>query len=142
MPKKKDISIKEYREILNTIELDSICLIDGSFKLIKEKLTDEIKLVIKESSKFELKEGLLIVRYKSSLKGINEETKDASIIANTIHEISYCTSGEKEITDEFLNKFSTFSTSMIIWPYFREYVQNMVSRSQMPPLILPLKKIV
>ena len=142
MPKKDDISIKDYREILNTVELDSICLLNSEFKLAKENLSDEIKLEVKESSKFELKEGLLIVKYRSALKGINEKTGEASITAKTTHEIAYCTSGEKEITDEFLEKFSAYSTSMVIWPYFREFVQNMISRSQMPPLVLPLKKLV
>ena len=142
MSKKNEISIVDYREILNTVELDNICLIDGSFKLIKEKLSNHIKIEIKDSSTYEIKDQTLIIKYKTILKGISEETSDVSIVASSIHEMVYSFSGDKEITPEFMDKFSTYSASVVIWPYFREYVQNMVSRSQMTPLTLPLKKIV
>ncbi len=140
MAKKTEISIKDYREILNTLELDNICLIESSFKLLKDKLSNKVKILIKESAKFELKDTYLIIRYKSTLKGINEESQEAGVLAETIHELHYTASGEKVITQEFLDKFSSYSASMIIWPYFREFVQSMVSGSQMPPLTLPLKK--
>lgn len=141
MTNKKEIPIKEYREILNTLELDNICLIESSFKLFKEKLPSKIKILIKETAKFETKDTYLIIRYKSILKGVNEESQEAGVIIETIHELHYTSSGEKVITPEFLDKFSNYSASMIVWPYFREYVQSMLSKTQMPPLTLPLKKI-
>jgi len=51
MAKKREISITDYRDILNTLELENICLISSSFKLNKDKLSTNVKLVIKESSK-------------------------------------------------------------------------------------------
>ena len=141
MATKKEISIKDYREILNTIELENICMIDANFKIDRELLSDEIKLNTKETFKYEKKDNLLIVFYKTSLKGIDLKTKNAPISATITHEITYSMTSEKDITPEFMNKFGEFSTSMAVWPFFREYVQSMISRTQLPHLTLPLKKI-
>jgi len=141
MATKKEISIKDYREILNTIELDNICMIEASFKIDKELLSDEIKLTTKETFKYEKKDNLLIVLYKTSLKGIDVKTKNAPITASATHEVTYSMTGERDITPEFMDKFGEFSTSMAVWPFFREYIQNMISRTQLPHLTLPLKKL-
>ncbi len=140
MAKKRDISIKDYRDILNTLELDNICLINSSFKLDKDKLSNNVKLVIKESAKSELKDTFLIIRYKSTLKGINEDTQEVGVNVETIHELQYSSTGEKEITQEFIEKFSSYSAPMLVWPYFREFVQSQISKTLLPPLILPLKR--
>jgi hypothetical protein len=140
MTTKKEISIKDYREVLNTIELEHVCLIEANFKIQRELLSDEIKLVTKETFKFEKKYNLLIVFYKTVLKGVDIKTTNASITATVVHEVSYSLTGEKEVTPEFMDKFGEFSTSMVVWPFFREYIQNMVSRTQLPQLTLPLKK--
>jgi len=140
MAKKRVISIKDYRDILNTLELDNICLINSSFKLDKDKLSNNVKLVIKESAKSELKDTFLIIRYKSTLKGINEDTQEVGVNVETIHELQYSSTGEKEITQEFIEKFSSYSASMLVWPYFREFVQSQISKTLLPPLILPLKR--
>ena len=140
MAKKRVISIKDYRDILNTLELDNICLINSSFKLDKDKLSNNVKLVIKESAKSELKDTFLIIRYKSTLKGINEDTQEVGVNVETIHELQYSSTGEKEITQEFIEKFSSYSAPMLVWPYFREFVQSQISKTLLPPLILPLKR--
>lgn len=140
MVKKAEISIKDYRDILNTIELDSICLIESSFKLSKEKASNKIKLLIKETAKTEVKDTLLTIKYKSILKGINEESQETVVSVETIHELHYSSTGEKTVTQEFIDKFWAYSASMIVWPYFREVVQSMISKSPLPSLTLPLKK--
>lgn len=141
MATKEEISIEEYKEILKTIDLDHICLIDASFKIEKNKFDGQVKLIIKESPKFEVKENHFIVIYKTSLKGINEENKETVLNVSAVHELTYKSSLESKIPHAFFNKFGTYSASMVIWPYFREYVQNMISRTQLPSLTLPLKKM-
>lgn len=141
MAAKKEISVNDYREILKTIELENICMIDANFKIERQLISDEIKLETKETFKFERKDNLLVIFYKTVLKGIDVKTKNIPITTTVTHEITYSTTGEKEITPEFIDKFGEFSTSMAVWPFFREYVQNMISRTQLPHLTLPLKKI-
>ena len=142
MSKKIDIPIKDYREILSTLNLEDISLLEGGMKLRKDKLGKQLELAIKETSKYEIENNNLIVNYKSVFKGLNEETKEAGVTITAFHEIIYSLSGEKEVTPEFMDKFAQYSISITIWPFFREFVQNMVSKAHLPPLTLPLKKLV
>lgn len=53
--------------------------------------------------------------------------------------LSYMKTKEVEITKEFVNVFKDNSIELVSWPYFREFVQNMISRMGFPPLTLPSK---
>ncbi|RLA92933.1 MAG: hypothetical protein DRG83_21730 [Deltaproteobacteria bacterium] len=45
---------------------------------------------------------------------------------------------EEPITSDFMDIFVDINVEMTTWPYFREFVQNMVQRAGLPPLTLPL----
>ena len=55
--------------------------------------------------------------------------------------ISYYKHSDMIITKEFFDVFKELSLPTIVWPYFREYIQNMVSRTGLPPFVLPAKII-
>ncbi|MCC6476815.1 hypothetical protein IT157_07125 [bacterium] len=41
-------------------------------------------------------------------------------------------------TNDFFDIFKESSLRVIVWPYFRELVQNMMSRMDLPPFVLPI----
>ena len=57
------------------------------------------------------------------------------------YSVVYYKQSDVVVTKEFFDVFKELSLSTIVWPYFREYIQNMVSRTGLPPFVLPSKII-
>ena len=80
-----------------------------------------------------------VTNYK--LEGVkrseNTEEKVFTITASFL--LSYMKTKEVEVTKDFVGVFKENSIELVSWPYFREFVQNMIARMGFPPLTLPSK---
>ena len=140
--KKSNLSPEEYSKMLSSIELRQILLNDCSAKKhdIKSKGgTIDLDISMRPGYDQNANEANFLVTYK--LEGIkrsdSEEEKVFTISASFL--LSYLKKKEVEITKEFVNIFKENSIELVSWPYFREFVQNMISRMGFPPLTLPSK---
>ena len=143
MPKNKEIhkkiSPKKYGEILSGVELEGITMIRGRFSLNKEELSPEAEYAIKNTASYEIsKENVAIVSHSYRLGVINKESRKKALHIECTYHVDY--SSETDFTEEFFELFREVNLPLNTWPFFREYVFNITSRMNIPPLSLPLLK--
>lgn len=140
--KKNTISPEEYAATLSSISLSQILLNDCSVKKYEIKTKGgaiDLDITMKLGYDQNAGEASFIATYK--LDGVKRsegaEEKVFTITASFL--LSYMKKKEIEVTKEFVNVFKDNSIELVSWPYFREFVQNMISRMGFPPLTLPSK---
>jgi len=135
-----NISPDDYAHILKNINLDSIYLIESKSKLAESSHSKQLDLNIKERNKFEIfdKELHIIYTYRLTAKGEDKEKPFIDLSAS--YKVQYTIREDVKITKAFFDVFSELSLSLIVWPYFRELTQSLISRMNLPPLTLPMRK--
>lgn len=137
---KPKISPQEYRFILEALELSSISLIESSTRLKEENISKTLNIDINEKSAFEHKNNILFINYLYKLQAKSPEIDEPAITITVKYSVKYAVSKEVTIEKEFMKIFVDLTVSMLLWTYFREFVNNTVYRMGMPPLVLGLKR--
>lgn len=140
--KKQALSPEEYSNLLSSIALSQIELNDCSAKKHEVKSkggTIDLDITMRLGYEQNSNDVSFLASYK--LEGIkhsdSEKEKVFTISASFI--LSYLKIKEVDITKEFVDIFKENSIELVSWPYFREFVQSMISRMGFPPLTLPSK---
>jgi len=131
------ISPEKYREILEGIELQSISLKTIKATIAHENLSDKMNISFKDEAFYTYEEDGFLVENKYILTAKNNQRKNVLKI-ECIY-LLYFTSVE-EITDDFFEIYKEISLPLNVWPFFRELVNSVTSRMNIPPLTLPLLK--
>lgn len=137
---KPKIKPEEYNKILAAIELKTMFLKETRTKLDEGLVKSEITIDVSETSSFEQIGRVLEVEYTFKLTGRSPESTAPCVTLHTKYLVRYKVSGTTRVTKEFMNVFSEMTVATLLWSYFREYVNNMVYRMGLPPLILPIKR--
>ena len=138
---KPKISPEEYRNILNSIDLELITLTESKAKFQKEFIDNNIEISIKSKPIFSREENILNIKYRNVFKGKSADMEKAGIEIMAVYNIEYSVKQNVNIPDTFFDPFNKFVVEMMIWTYFREFIQNTISRMNLPPLTLPFKRI-
>ncbi len=140
--KKPVISPEEYANILSSISLSQIFLNDCSSKKHEVKSKGgaiDLDISMKLGYEQNASEVSFITTYKLDGVKRSEGTEEKVFAITASFQLTYMKTKEIEITKEFVNVFKDNSIELVSWPYFREFVQNMISRMGFPPLTLPSK---
>ena len=140
--KKPVISPEEYANILSSMSLSQILLNDCSSKKHEVKSKGgaiDLDISMKLGYEQNASEVSFITTYKLDGVKRSEGTEEKVFAITASFQLSYMKTKEIEITKEFVNVFKDNSIELVSWPYFRELVQNMISRMGFPPLTLPSK---
>src|SRR5574344_2026788 len=121
---KTNITPEEYSSILKTFELEDIALSEGSFK-VNDTYSDIGNKVIFHAS--------------FKLNGAMDDTNETLFKMSGDFKITNSKDKEVVITEDFFNVYKEVSLTFLIWPYFREYIQNTLLKAGIPPLILPMR---
>jgi len=139
-PKKtKEIDPKRYAQILNGIKLSRLYLESCSVKQKRENLIKQKGIIVSVLDKvsYEQHENILHVTHKYYLTAKKPEMgKDFAIKISTIYCLDY--DSEYQVEEDFFEVFKHINLPVNSWPYFREFVQSMTQRLNIPPLTLPL----
>jgi preprotein translocase subunit SecB len=65
-----------------------------------------------------------------------KDSEEEAVVISADYEVFLGTS--RGFTDEFFTIYRDLSLPVNVWPYFREFVQNMLGRAGYPPFTLPL----
>jgi preprotein translocase subunit SecB len=136
---KPKISPQEYRSILDSLELDTLYLVDLNTKLNEEFVSPSLSLDINEKHTFEQENTILKITYTYKLSANDESKENAALTVQAKYAVRYNITKDVTISKEFMKVFSELTLGMLLWPYFRELVNNTVYRMGMPSLVLPLK---
>ncbi len=137
---KPKLSPEKYWSILKGLSLNSISLKNSKSSInIDVKPLTELSIKIKDEAEFYCKEeNQVFVLHHFYLDARKEGSKSKYIQI----EVTFLIKLEsKEIFNEdFFDIYKTISLHLNTWPYFREYVNQITSRMNIPPLSLPFYK--
>jgi preprotein translocase subunit SecB len=134
------ISPEEYRNILDSLELDTLYLTELNSRFKENFVSSSLSISIEEKDTFEQKDSILKVYYTFKLFAKDEAKEDPALSMQAKYTVRYKISKDIVITKDFMKVFSDLTLGMLLWTYFRELVSNTIYRMGMPPLVLPLKK--
>ncbi len=128
---------KQYREALNFIELRDIYLKQTNCFLHSRDVTESANIEIRdEISDVKLLENVAIIEHQYSIKVKTGDTENFELSATFVLKYEL----KKALPDEFYEIYKSVSLPVHSYPFFRELVSSMVSRSGLPKLIMPLRK--
>jgi preprotein translocase subunit SecB len=137
---KKEVSKippEKYRKILRGIELKNILLSSLKADINHELISEGMKINIKDDATYEIKNDEFVVKNKYSLSARNSDNKTVLKIESVFIIVFV---SKEEITEEFFEIYKNLSLPLNVWPFFRELVNSITSRMNIPPLTLPLLK--
>jgi hypothetical protein len=71
-----------------------------------------------------------------------QEPGDQSPISvDVLFELAYALPDALKIDNEVLREFARVNGAFNAWPYWREYVQSTIARMNLPPLVLPVFRV-
>jgi len=127
----------EYRIILDDIELQSLYLKSLESHISHELIAEGMSISIKDNSTFTNTEDGFTVESSYTLTAKNPQKKIVLKI-DCLYGILFKTS--KNITEPFFEIYKDLSLPLNVWPFFRETVNSITARMNIPPLTLPLLK--
>ena len=142
--KKNQLSPEEYSNILSSINLASIVLNDCNTKRYEVKSKGgmvNLDITMKLKYNQDTSNAYFIATYK--LDGVKEKEsegeKESVFTISASFLLTYTKTKEIEMPKDFVDIFKQNGIELVSWPYFREFVQNMITRMGYPPLTLPNK---
>ncbi len=137
---KPKITPQDYKNILESLELDTLYLTELITKYKEDFVSASLALNIDEKNSFSQEGSILKVSYIYKLDVKDESNDEAAISMKAGFSVRYNIKKDIIVTKDFMKVFSDLTLGLLLWPYFRELVNNMVNRMGMPPLVLPMKK--
>ncbi len=136
------LSPVEYKDLLSKIELIEVSLTSSSTsinlaKMVPESsslgspqisITDEIKHSKKKDQVQISANWLLTAKFEKDDKNFMDITASFNVLL-------LCKS---LLPNKFWKIYNKSTLPLIVYPYFREFVQNMTARMNVPPLTLPI----
>ncbi len=134
---KPKISPEEYTQTLEKLDVDAIFLDACSVKANRDKIASSIHLDVRHKASYLIKDNRSAkVTSIYDLVVFKKKKRDFALKISCTYSLLF--SCDEPITDDFMEIFLEVNIQMTTWPYFREFVQNMVQRTGLPPLTLPL----
>jgi hypothetical protein len=133
------MSPKDYFEMLKGIALEELYLDECAAQVKRGKIKSGQALPYSwdhDVSHKVLSENLLRAKHRFELVAPAGSKKDFALKISCTFILMY--SSKQELPEEFLKIFSERNVPLNTWPYFRELVQSMTQRMNIPPLVLPL----
>ncbi|MCX8057524.1 MAG: hypothetical protein N3F03_07950 [Ignavibacteria bacterium] len=139
--KKQKISPEKYQKILEGLELVSISLKDAKCYLNTDvKFPGELGVTISSDEKFKVisnDEIQIVQKYSLDARKRNSKSRFLNVEATFLVKLK----SKENFTEDFFNVYKEISLKLNTWPYFREFINNITLRMNIPPLTLPLFKV-
>jgi len=137
--KEPKLSPKEYRSYLEQTELESIVLLSCSARVRRDYFAESMKNSVSDKVRYELIDPQAArLQHEYHLVITRSTKRDYAVKIVCEFEVELVS--DSKITEEFLEIFSKVNLHMNTWPYFREFVQNMLQRMGLPSMTLPFLK--
>ena len=134
---KTELMTEQYLQAFKKISIDDIVLNSCSVKTNRRKLANTVNIDVRHRASY------VITNETSAAVGsvydlVVFKTKKRNFILKISCSYTILLTSEEPITYDFMDAFVELDLEATTWPYFREFVQNMVQRAGLPPLTLPL----
>ena len=132
--------------VAGRVQVESIRLIETGAKqsLLKGQLPTQLAIAVQTSHELHAEEHLIDIHAKFSLVGRYKESEKSEpplgIRAEFV--IRYSLGSSEGLTKSHYDAFAELNGSHNAWPYWREYVQSVTTRMGIPPLTIPVYRVV
>jgi len=136
------ISPEDYRKLQSNLDLVEISLFNSTSSLILDSVNT--LLSAEETPLIKLNDSSNIVENEKTANIINKWSLTAKFkesgtqFLNIKAEYSIALAKTEKMSKEFWDIYKNTTLHIIVYPYFREFVQNLTSRMNIPPLTLPI----
>jgi hypothetical protein len=145
---KNTVSIEAARKLMAYAQIESIRLVDARARHRVESAPPSIppaalsvRVTTKSGGTVDQQNNLRVLA-QYSLVAKRAEEKDPAVDIRASFELWYTIPPELKPSSPEIKAFSATNAMLNSWPYFRELVQSMIARMNLPPLTLPLYRIV
>jgi preprotein translocase subunit SecB len=146
VPRKKNLPSKpdgQYSSFLRGIKLVALgmegcsaTLNRGLFwdldekKLISRRITADYQLLTVEKNFFNVS-----AKFKLSVE--DKQGTSTALLIECEYTVHFHSAGSA-IAKEFAQRFTDSELRLIVWPYFRQFANDITSRMTIPPIVIPL----
>lgn len=126
----------EYRKMVKQVDLKSIEMYNCTMKTRREKLASNMRLDVRHKTSYEIEEdstATVISDYE--LVATKNTKKEYAVRIGAVYRVILVS--ESPFSDDFMSIYAELNVHVNTWPYFREFVQEMIQRACLPPLTLP-----
>ncbi|MDA8165083.1 MAG: hypothetical protein M0017_08640 [Desulfobacteraceae bacterium] len=136
---KPSISPDEYKGLIKQISLSSLAMERCEASLKREKFGQPLDVKIVDESEYRQLEDSsveVLQQYKfvANKRKQREHIVSISCSYRLVYEISF------PFRSDFFDIFLKINVPLNTWPYFREFVNSICNRMDIPKFILPLRK--
>ncbi len=135
--------IKNIQHIISATQLKSVRLVELTAKssIRSPREAGKIDVFVDTSVEQPIlpQDEIFHVRASINTTIMSQDKTVVSILAT--FELSYLLPGDVKVTEGELNDFARINATFNVWPYWREFVQNTVTRMNLPPVVLPLFRL-
>jgi len=129
---------EKYADFIKGLELHSIQLIKCSMEKDEEFKPTGVELTLNEETSYKKTEEGFAAYISFFL--LAERNNGEKFAINASYKVHYRTS--VSITKKMFEIFAKSTLILHIWPYFRQLVHDLTVRAGLPPLVLPIIKMI
>ena len=140
-------SLKRIAPLIAAVRIEDIRLVEANVKTSlrspdeagKVKLAIDKSAIVKEHA---AGDGIFWVLAKIIAQVIPVESEKSPVVSiKAAFELRYSLPKELKVSHAQLNTFARINSVFNAWPYWREFVQSMVARMNLPTLTLPVFRL-
>jgi preprotein translocase subunit SecB len=129
----------DYRQFLSSLQLIGVGLLSARFSINRQQFLSEKPAELELDTRYSPHpRGDAGFKVRASLTVTSKHAKSQSRSLNIAvdYELSFVLLGASDT--RHVQRFAASDVSLIAWPYFREFINNMCSRAEIPGVVLPL----
>jgi len=133
---KKAPIFRDYNDFVKQIEVDNLRIVSAQVNILDYSYfpsSTEVKWRMRAS--YEKTEEQFSVSHRYNVTILDKETNEAKAKISVTFFVVY--SSKIPISDDFFKIFKARNLPLNTWPYFREFVHNVIMRMGWPPFIAP-----
>ncbi len=124
-------------KVANLVQIERVNLVESSVEYDPfSELSGEVELSNSTEYVVDKERSVVFVKPRFAVVAHVKRGRPLTITADYL--LVYSLVSFEEITDEHVDAFAGFNGVYNGWPYWREFVQGMMSRLGVPPLTLPV----
>jgi len=141
LPTEENLKItpEKYKKILDGLQIETFYLQQSKSFVEPTIKPGDLQIAIEDKATYRnLNDSEVMVEQTYTLKAKDKGKKKTYLTIECTFNVLFST--KHPITDEFFDIYKDTSLPLNTWPFFREFVNNMTARMNIPPLTLPLLK--
>lgn len=142
------MSPDELREVIGRVQLTDVRLIDAK---VQTRIRDanrarDAQLTMRHAAQVILRKDnafLIAAQMQAAVVRDADSDKGEPLVTMSItYALEYALEGTSEVSEGTLAEFARVNGAFNAWPYWREYIQTTSARMNLPPIVLPVFRVV